>query len=107
MKATRGEARERLLAELEFVQLLACPGYLHSLASKGYFDDARFVKYLAYLQYFRDPSYAALLRFPNALHSLELLQLQSFRNECKSPGFEGRFAEQLRTALRDDGDGSS
>lgn len=91
------EDRERLAAEAEFVQCLACPAYLHSLASKGFFDDERFVAFLDYLLYFQDPGYAALLRFPNSLSVLSLLQLESFRNECKKPQFQ-RFVEARLSA---------
>jgi len=41
---------ERFGTELEFVQCLASPFYLSSLAQQGYFDDPAFLAYLAYLK---------------------------------------------------------
>ena len=120
--ATPDEARFQL--ELEFVQCLASPRYIHcalpcpalpvatgrrvrcvwcrgaqrvpgaealraggvapeaggsafcatGLAQNGYFDAPGFGAYLDYLQYWRRPEYARLLRYPHALAMLELLQ---------------------------------
>ena len=80
--------RERLTAELEFVQLLANPQYLQcehpptvhprpydilktkltlnpsppsDLAQNNYFADPAFVSYLEYLLYWKRPEYAKLL----------------------------------------------
>eukprot|EP01138_Halocafeteria_seosinensis_P014868 gb/GECG01015178.1/.p1 GENE.gb/GECG01015178.1/~~gb/GECG01015178.1/.p1 ORF type:complete len:175 (+),score=23.01 gb/GECG01015178.1/:1-525(+) len=93
-------ATSRFLMELEFVQCLANPKYLHYLALWGYFDDGAFVQYLGYLQYFKQPKYAVHLtyardsptvrestdcyglvsyRFPQCLFFLERLQDKSFR----------------------------
>ena len=44
-------AKRRFEAELEFVQALANPEYLHHLAQNLYFDDPDFRAYLEYLQY--------------------------------------------------------
>ena len=42
--------RIRFQIELEFVQCLGNPNYLHFLAQRGYFRDSKFVNYLSYLQ---------------------------------------------------------
>ena len=86
-------------AELEFVQALASPEYLHctperalpclparlashtdrargaDLAQHRYLDDPRFIAYLGYLQYWRRPPYCTYLVFPHCLRMLELLQV--------------------------------
>ena len=49
---------ERFELELEFVQCLANPEYLNWLAQTQHFDDAAFVKFLAYLQYWHRPEYS-------------------------------------------------
>ena len=50
-------AQRRFETELEFVQALANPEYLHFLAQNLYFDDPAFRDYLVYLQYWREPRY--------------------------------------------------
>lgn len=70
---------ERLRLELEFVQGLASPRYVHFLAQAGYLADARFVAYLSYLEYWRRPEYACLLRYPHCLAVLEMLRDAQFR----------------------------
>jgi hypothetical protein len=42
--------RDRLLIELEFVQNLANPTYLHYLAQNKYLEDEAFMAFLDYLQ---------------------------------------------------------
>ena len=64
----------RFEAELEFVQSLANPEYLHFLAQNRYFDDPRFVDYIEYLRYWREPPYCLHIAFPHCLRMLELLQ---------------------------------
>jgi len=53
----------RLEVELEFVQCLANPFYLNYLAHTKVLDDGRFIKYIEYLEYFRNPEYAKLLTY--------------------------------------------
>eukprot|EP00960_Hanusia_phi_P050273 760121-Hanusia_phi.AAC.2 len=50
--------RVRFLVELEFVQCLASPHYLDWLASQGYLRDPKFIRYLDYLQYWKQPQYS-------------------------------------------------
>lgn len=103
----RAANRARFELELEFVQSLANPFYLHSLAQQGILNQPAFINFLKYLQYWKEKDYArfilyvthaaiyrlymhvcnALLtslttiRYPHALHHLELLQYPQFRSE--------------------------
>ncbi|KAK3033216.1 hypothetical protein RJ639_033096 [Escallonia herrerae] len=45
------DGRQRFLLELEFVQCLANPTYIHYLAQNRYFEDEAFIGYLKYLMY--------------------------------------------------------
>ncbi|EIN12089.1 SOH1-domain-containing protein [Punctularia strigosozonata HHB-11173 SS5] len=77
----RATNRARFELELEFVQSLANPFYLHSLAQQNILNQPAFVKFLEYLQYWRGKDYARFIHYPHALHHLELLQHARFRNE--------------------------
>lgn len=81
------DGRMRFLLELEFVELLANPWYLQSLAQQKYLDDPRFVAYVAYLQYWRTPEYIHYISHPHALHFLEMLQQPQFRAKLHTPAF--------------------
>jgi mediator of RNA polymerase II transcription subunit 31 len=79
--AGEGEAlpANRFELELEFVQALASPAYLHFLATTKSGDglllqDAEFRAFLRYLsKTWRQPAYSRFLNFPHALYFLELL----------------------------------
>jgi mediator of RNA polymerase II transcription subunit 31 len=74
----------RLEVELEFIQSLANPFYCHYLAQEGYLDKQECVNYLNYLQYWRRPEYAKLIKFPDALEHLQALsQSAEQRNKFK------------------------
>ena len=73
--------RIRFQVELEFVQCLGNPNYLHFLAQRGYFKDSKFINYLEYLQYWKEPKYVKFIKYPVCLHFLELLLHESFRKE--------------------------
>ncbi|KAF9793393.1 SOH1-domain-containing protein [Thelephora terrestris] len=73
--------RIRFELELEFVQALANPYYLHSLAQQGILNQPAFVNYLQYLLYWKEKEYARFVQYPHALHHLELLQHAQFRSE--------------------------
>lgn len=76
----------RFEIECEFVSSLANPRYLQHLAANKFFDDARFVEYLRYLQYWREPAYVKYLVYPGpTLNHLRLLQEERFRREIISP----------------------
>ena len=55
--------RARFELELEFVQSLANPFYLHSLAQQNILEQPAFINYLEYLQYFRKKDYARFIQF--------------------------------------------
>ncbi|TNN14110.1 Mediator of RNA polymerase II transcription subunit 31 isoform 2 [Schistosoma japonicum] len=84
------ESRNRFQIELEFVQCLANPNYLNCLltfsylslvlAQQGWFEKPNFIKYLKYLQYWKDPAYSRYLIYPYCLHLLDLLQHAEFRS---------------------------
>ena len=64
--------------------LAAPPKTPAGLAQNRLFDDPAFVSYLSYLQYWRQPAYAAHLTYPHALPALEALQSREFRAAMKS-----------------------
>lgn len=85
----------RFELELEFVQLLAVPQYLHHLATSlsttsadtptKLFEDPAFLAYLDYLQYWKRPEYAKFLSYPEpTLRHLELLQKEKFRKDMSN-----------------------
>jgi mediator of RNA polymerase II transcription subunit 31 len=53
--------RKRFELELEFVQALANPFYLHSLAQQGILYQPAFVNYLKYLLYWKEKEYARFI----------------------------------------------
>ncbi|TPX36202.1 hypothetical protein SmJEL517_g01495 [Synchytrium microbalum] len=80
--------KTRFLAELEFVQCLANPDYLHYLAQNGCFGEPPFINYCKYLLYWTQPTYAKYIEFPYCLKMLRLLQDAAFRDSLKSPAFK-------------------
>ncbi|KAL3819554.1 hypothetical protein ACJIZ3_005459 [Penstemon smallii] len=79
------DGRQRFLLELEFIQCLANPTYIHYLAQNRYFDDQAFIRYLKYLQYWQRPEYIKFIMYPHCLFFLELLQNPNFRNAMAHP----------------------
>lgn len=79
------DGRQRFLLELEFVQCLANPTYIHYLAQNRYFEDEAFIGYLKYLQYWQRPEYIKYIMYPHCLFFLELLQNANFRNAMAHP----------------------
>ncbi|KAJ7690663.1 SOH1-domain-containing protein [Mycena rosella] len=79
--------RARFELELEFVQALANPYYLHSLAQQNILDQPAFINFLQYLLYFKERDYARFIHYPHALHHLELLQHAQFRAEMRQDEF--------------------
>ncbi|KAJ6497816.1 SOH1-domain-containing protein [Mycena sanguinolenta] len=75
--------RARFELELEFVQALANPYYLHSLAQQNILDQPAFINFLEYLLYFKEKDYARFIHYPHALHHLELLQRPQFRADIR------------------------
>jgi mediator of RNA polymerase II transcription subunit 31 len=54
--------RAKFELELEFVQALANPFYLHSLAQQNILTQPTFINYLKYLQYWKEPEYAKFIQ---------------------------------------------
>jgi mediator of RNA polymerase II transcription subunit 31 len=54
--------RARFELELEFVQSLANPFYLHSLAQQNILDQPAFVNFLKYLLYWKEKNYARFIQ---------------------------------------------
>jgi mediator of RNA polymerase II transcription subunit 31 len=77
--------RQRFLLELEFIQCLANPTYIHYLAQNRYFEDEAFIGYLKYLQYWQRPEYIKFIMYPHCLYFLELLQNPNFRTAMAHP----------------------
>jgi mediator of RNA polymerase II transcription subunit 31 len=104
----------RFELELEFVQALASPAYLHFLATSARSDDnglpllqdADFMAFLKYLRYWEEPEYAKYLVYPHCLYFLNVLierpavvkewSSPSFRNFCHNQQF---LAWQHRHAI--------
>ena len=55
--------RARFELELEFVQSLANPFYLHSLAQQNILEQPAFVNFLKYLLYFKEKDYARFIQY--------------------------------------------
>jgi len=96
---TEERSRARFEIELEFVQALAAPEYVHGLAMNGYLDDERFHRYLKYLRktWTLSASYSKFILYPACHIMLELLQNDSFRNRAKEPGFVAFARAQLES----------
>ncbi|WWC96438.1 hypothetical protein V866_003306 [Kwoniella sp. B9012] len=77
----------RFQAELEFIQCLSNPQYLHSLATQGYFGKETFINYLKYLEYWRKPQYVKFIVYPTSLIYLTVLQSSLFRERLADPVF--------------------
>lgn len=74
--------KERLVIELEFVQNLCNAKYLHYLAQNRYLQDDKFLVFLRYLRYWKEPQYMRHLAFPQCLAFLDaLIDDESFRKE--------------------------
>jgi mediator of RNA polymerase II transcription subunit 31 len=81
-------AEERFYIELEFLQNMANPHYLHYLSRNGYFDDPQFMSFLVYMQYWKAPEYKKCIMFPQSLLFLdEILANAQFRKELSVPMF--------------------
>ncbi len=70
--------------ELEFVQCLANPNYLHFLAKQGMFENASFKNYLKYLLYWKRPEYVRFIKYPQCLFFLELIQQEEIHESIKN-----------------------
>ena len=85
----------RFEQELEFVQCLANPQYLHFLAENRYFEDAGFIEYLEYMQYWTRPEYAQYIRYPHCLWFLRMiLESEALRNALGNKEFVRHVHDQ-------------
>uniref|UniRef100_A0A7S2UT54 Mediator of RNA polymerase II transcription subunit 31 n=1 Tax=Fibrocapsa japonica TaxID=94617 RepID=A0A7S2UT54_9STRA len=74
--------KDRFEVELEFVQSLANPEYLHYLAQNRFLSNPAFLRFLKYLQYWKEPPYCKFIVYPNSLAYLDLLiESEQFRKE--------------------------
>lgn len=62
--------RARFELELEFVQALANPFYLHSLAQQNILEQPAFINFLHYLLYFKEKDYARFIQYAYLSHFL-------------------------------------
>lgn len=60
--------RARFELELEFVQSLANPYYLHSLAQQNILEQPAFINFLEYLLYFKEKDYARFIQSVRHVH---------------------------------------
>mmetsp|Transcript_5200 Transcript_5200/g.6708 ORF Transcript_5200/g.6708 Transcript_5200/m.6708 type:complete len:152 (-) Transcript_5200:1630-2085(-) len=85
----------RFELELEFLQSLASPQYLHHLATNDYLRDESFLQFLEYLKYWKRPEYAKYITYPHSLYFLDLLcENETFRNELVNVGFRDFVHQQ-------------
>jgi mediator of RNA polymerase II transcription subunit 31 len=95
MTSTTELPSNRFELELEFIQCLASPAYLHHLATTGVLQEAAFLEYLEYLQYWKKEEYAKYLSFPHSLYFLDLLlKSPTFRRELANIPFRNFVHEQ-------------
>ena len=71
----RAANRARFELELEFVQALANPFYLHSLAQQNILEQPAFINYLKYLLYFKEKDYARFIQLSPPLTLCLLVRL--------------------------------
>lgn len=64
------------------------------LSQERYFEDAAFVRYLEYLQYWKRPEYSRFIIYPHALYFLDQLQRADFRAAIADPGYKDRVHTQ-------------
>jgi mediator of RNA polymerase II transcription subunit 31 len=75
-----GSDEFRFFQEAEFVQSLSNIDYVTWLAKQGYFEDAAFLNFLQYLQYFQLPEYAVHLTYHRGVEVLGLLLNEQVRS---------------------------
>ncbi|CAD8054069.1 unnamed protein product [Paramecium sonneborni] len=86
---------KRFQMDLEFVQLLASPFYVHQLAIKDYFEDDQFINYLQYLLYFKGSEYLKYIKYPVCIKILDCLQNVEFRKQMKDYNFVCKIDQQI------------
>ncbi|CAD8145880.1 unnamed protein product [Paramecium pentaurelia] len=91
---------KRFQMDLEFVQMLASPSYIHQLAIKDYFQDDQFINYLEYLQYFKRPEFMKYIRYPVCIKMLDCLQNEEFRRQMKNWNFADKITQQIEVTFQ-------
>ena len=87
--------KNRFELELEFIQCLASPAYLHYLATSGLLSDPDFLAFLEYLTYWKQPNYIRFITYPHCLYFLNLLLTnERFRREIATVQFRNFVHEQ-------------
>jgi mediator of RNA polymerase II transcription subunit 31 len=87
--------KNRFELELEFIQSLASPRYLHHLANENYLRDESFLQFLQYLKYWKQPEYAKYITYPHCFFFLDLLcDNETFRNELVNVEFQNFVHQQ-------------
>ncbi|KAL1590930.1 hypothetical protein WHR41_00415 [Cladosporium halotolerans] len=90
----------RFELELEFVQSLSNPYYLHHLCVQKFFEDDSFVEWCKYLKYFAEPKYLPFLSYPGpTLKALDLVQQEQFRKDILRPDVVERLTNDWMTAF--------
>jgi len=104
----------RFELELEFIQCLASPAYLHYLgcvqfkfvgirfffnliaySTSGLLTDPAFIKFLEYLTYWKRREYIRFISYPNCFYFLDLLiNNERFRREIATVPFRNFVHEQ-------------
>ena len=77
----------RLVQDIEFLQLLTNPNYLHYLSNNGYFQDNQFINYLKYLSYLNNPKFKRFITYSRCFIILNLLDNSVFRDELSNVNF--------------------
>ena len=85
----------RFVAELEFVQCLSDPDYVHWLARDRYFEDDSFCSFLHYLDYWKRPEYVKYIQYPYCLSMLDLLKDPAVQKELIKPTYAAFIRNQL------------
>jgi mediator of RNA polymerase II transcription subunit 31 len=89
------ENLKRFELELEFVECLASPAYLHHLATTSVLAEPSFLQFLEYLRYWKQPEYSQYLSYPHCLYFLDLLiESAVFRRELSNVAFRNFVHEQ-------------
>ena len=84
----REKERIRFDVELEFIQALGNPDYLHYLAVRGYFEDKEVIDYIKYLyNYWSSDGYSKFIVYPYCLTMVKLIieNKDNFIQDLKIP----------------------
>jgi mediator of RNA polymerase II transcription subunit 31 len=79
--------RARFELELEFVQALANPFYLHSLAQQNILEQPAFVNFLEYLLYFKEKDYARFIQYVCTIWNIISSRSQYFKLSTRTSSF--------------------